>query len=111
MPVDFVQCQKQVLALLNAGPDDFSFSGNVGDERFGTIGAASEQVKEAILAADEQVVLAILETEGHWARPDFIDWCAPLAYLDEIPIHVGATGAVEISVSSAGVIVPGTPAT
>lgn len=94
--VDFVQCQKMCLALLNAGPDDFSFSVNVGDERFGTLGAASDQVKEAILAADEQVVLAILETEGHWARPDFVDWSALLNHLDEIPAHVGATGDVQI---------------
>jgi hypothetical protein len=109
--VDFTQCQKICLALLNAGPDDYSFSVNVGDERFGTLGAASDQVKEAILAADEQVVLAILETEGHWARPDYVDWSGQLDYLDEIPTHVGKTGQVEILVSNGGAYVPGVPAT
>jgi hypothetical protein len=94
--VDFTQCQKICLALLNAGPDDFSFSVNVGDERFGGLGAASDQVKEAIQAWDEQVVLAILETEGHWARPDYVDWSALLDHLAEIPTHVGATGDVQI---------------
>jgi hypothetical protein len=85
-----------VLALLNAGPDDFSFSVNVGDEEFGTIGAPSDQVKEAILASDEEVYLAIAETEGHWARPSLMDWSALLDHLDEIPDHIGSTGDVQI---------------
>lgn len=105
--VDFVQCQKQCLAILNAGPDDYSFSTLVGDERFGTLGIPSDQVKEAILAADEQVCLAILETPGHWARPDYVDWSPLLDYLDEVPAHIGATGAVRITVSNGGSLVPG----
>lgn len=94
--VDFVQCQKIVLALLNAGPDDFSFSVNVGDEEFGTIGAVSDQAKEAILASDEEVYLAIAETEGHWARPSLMDWSSLLDHLDELPDKLGEPGDVQI---------------
>lgn len=108
---DFTQCQKIVTALLNAGPDDFSFSVNVGDERFGTIGAASDQVKEAIYAADEQVFAAIAETEGHWARPDLMDWSSLLDHLDEIPAHIGKTGDVQILTAVASVYVGAQPAT
>jgi hypothetical protein len=108
---DLTTCQKMVMALTNSGPDDFSWSVNVGDERFGATGAASDQAKEAIFESDEAVVLAILETEGHWARPDFTADSSALAYLDEIPTHIGSTGDVKIVVSNGGVTVPGRPAT
>lgn len=113
MPIavaDFSQCQKISLALLNAGPDDFSFSVNVGDERFGTIGGASDQVKEALHAADEQVYLAIAETDGHWARPDLMDWSALINHLEEIPSRIGAIGDVQILPWVGGTYVAGKPA-
>lgn len=105
--VDIIQCQKICLALLNAGPDDFSFSVNVGDERFGAIGAPSSSVIEAILGSDEQVYLAIAETEGHWARPNLMDWSAAIAHLDEIPSHIGSTGDVQILPSVGSTYVAG----
>ncbi|SRR6266567_8629004 len=108
---DFVTCQKIILALLDAGPDDFSFSVNVGDEQYGAIGAASDQVKEAIFGADEQVYLAIAETLGHWARPDLMDWSALLDHLVELPMHIGATGDVQILPWVASSYVAGKPAT
>src|SRR6266540_3238721 len=107
---DFVQCQKILLALANAGPDDFSFSVNVGDERLGTLGAPSDQVKEAIQGADEQVYLAIAETEGHWARPDLMVWSAALNHLDQFP-HIGSICDIKILPDAAGPAISGEPAT
>lgn len=108
--VDFVQCQKIVLALLDAGPDDFSFSVNVGDERFGALGSPSDQVKEALQSWDERVYVAIAETIGHWARPALMDWSSLLAHLDEIPDHIGDVGDVQILPAVGETYVAGQPA-
>jgi hypothetical protein len=109
--VDFTTCQKMVLALGNWGPDDLSWSVNVGDETVGVIGAASDQVKEAILQKDEEIILAGLETDGWFARTDFMDWSALLDHLDELPSHYGSPGAVKIQPWVGGTYISATPAT
>lgn len=109
--VDFTQAQKQVIALLNAGPDDLSYSVNVGDDRFGVEGAASDQIKEAILESDEEIILAGLETDGWFARADFMDWSGLLDHLDELPTRYGSLGAVKIQPWVGGTYIGGKPAT
>ncbi len=90
MPATLATVQKSVIHLMNANTSG-TYNTSITDDRF-TAGL----IDEAIFSADEQVVLAILETVGHFARPDYLAASSSLTHGAEIPAHVGSLGQVLI---------------
>jgi hypothetical protein len=84
-----------VIKLLSAGPRGrSSYPANKTDVH--NARRTSDEIVRAVLQADEDVVTAIMETAGHGFRAKFMTPSAALTYGEQVPVHLGDFGMIEV---------------
>lgn len=100
MVASIVQAVRQCIAAKNANAANASATAGLYGFALNDSRRSLWEVVEAVLEADEEIVTAILETVGHWARPDYLADSVTIAHGTEIPTHTGEIGKVLIQRSN-----------
>jgi hypothetical protein len=106
MPASIVSAVKQLVAARNANAANSAQTAGLYGFVLNDARRSLWEFAEAALEADGEIVTAILETVGHWARPDYLAESDPIAHGAEIPAHVGEIGRVLIQRSSGALYLP-----